>query len=163
MLDTLGKIVKLYFTRSFALNEKLNVHPGQVALLQMLEQQEGVSQKELAKCIMVKPSTITVMLNRMEERGFIKKVPHQTDHRKICIYLTKEGKDVVQKVKENTMVIEEELLKGFSKEEKEQVFSYFQRMKGNLLETVGEFQLPKMVQLPEIEHSDIRCNTKKND
>lgn len=150
MQDVMGKVVKLYFTRSFSLNEKLNVHPGQVALLQMLEKNEGQSQKELAKCIMVKPSTITVMLNRMEERGFIKKVQHEIDHRKYCIYLTEEGKDIVKKVKENVQIIEEEMFKNFSKEEKEQMYSLFKRMKQNLLEAVGDFKMPQL-ELPNVE------------
>ena len=65
------KSARLYFVRAFHLLERLGLHPGQVPLLVALYREDGLSQKELVKRLSVKPSTVAVMIKRMERNGLL--------------------------------------------------------------------------------------------
>lgn len=142
MDQLMTQVVKLYFARSFALNEKLKIHPGQVALLRTLSEHEGLSQRELAEILLVKASTITVMLNRMEATGYIVKKQDEKDQRKTKIYLSEDGKGIIESVEKNTKQLEDETMKGFSMEERILLKRMFQHMKANLQEVVKEITMP---------------------
>lgn len=142
MDELMTQVVKLYFARSFVLNEKLRIHPGQVALLRTLSEHEGLSQRELAEILLVKASTITVMLNRMEATGFIVKKQDEKDQRKTKIYLSVEGKKIIESLNKNMKQLQEETFKGFSIEEYVLLKRMFQHMKNNLQEVVQEIPMP---------------------
>ena len=67
------KINHKNFAIGFAYLKEAGLHPGQMPLITGLYKKEGVTQKEIADKLGIKPSTINVMIRRLEK----KKVCHQ--------------------------------------------------------------------------------------
>ena len=113
---------------------RLDISTGVPKILYILEVNEGCVQKELARLCQVKESTLTVMLKRLEDRGFIRKeaVSRSGGKRAFGIYLTDSGRDKAKKVRNLVESIDAKCLEGFSAEERELFYSYLARVRGNL-------------------------------
>ena len=128
----ISQIMRLYFSRNYALMERLDVHPGQVPLLFQLHHHGGMSQKELVSKLMVKPPTVTVMIRRMEKSGFIQRWQDEQDQRVSRIYLTPLGEETFQRLLGELKIVENECFADFSEEEKAGGIRLFTRAKENL-------------------------------
>ncbi len=68
------------------------INPAQGRILFVLWEHDGVSIRELAKKTSLGKSTLTSMLDRLEEAGHLKRVPSEQDRRKSIIRLTEKDK-----------------------------------------------------------------------
>ncbi|MHA1933674.1 MAG: MarR family winged helix-turn-helix transcriptional regulator [Candidatus Thorarchaeota archaeon] len=66
----------------------IEISPGQGRIIFALWRDDGISINELAKRTSLGKSTLTDMLDRLEETGYLRRVPSTTDRRKIMIELT---------------------------------------------------------------------------
>ena len=96
----LSEIIHLQFNRSHKLFEEYGLHPGQVPLLLCLYDEDGLSQSILASKLHVKPSTITVMIQRRERSGMLFKQIDQHDKRICRTFLTQKGYTTCKALKE---------------------------------------------------------------
>ncbi|PKM93496.1 MAG: MarR family transcriptional regulator [Firmicutes bacterium HGW-Firmicutes-1] len=128
-----GQVIRAHFQLSHALLEKLGVYPGQPPLLFALRNQEGLSQKELASKLNIKPATMTVMLKRMENAKLIERIHDKTDQRITRVYLTDEGRVLQEEAHEVMKVIHRECFQNFSQEEEEFLKKMFVKMRENLI------------------------------
>lgn len=71
----------------------VTLHPGQMILCQSIEKSPGLSQRELADRIGIKPATVAIMLQKMENSGLISRMNDSLDRRISRIYITQQGKD----------------------------------------------------------------------
>lgn len=113
------------------LNEH-EVYPGQPPLMLALAREGGQRQNELARKLEIKPATLTVMLNRMEKNGLVRRVADQADLRISRIYLTDKGFDTVSLVRETLDRLEHQALQQFSPEEEAIFRSFLMRVKDNM-------------------------------
>lgn len=93
-----------------------------------------ISQKDVENHLYVKGSTVTRLLNRMEENGLIIRKKSQRDSRSNCLYLTEKGKSrhkLFFGVLDN---IEEMMTKGLTESEKEQLQMLLQTVLANINE-----------------------------
>lgn len=120
------------FMQSYSKLTAKKIHPGQCALLNMLADEDGITQKELAKKLNIKPPTVAVMVKRMEKNEYISKQTDSQDMRKTRIYITQKGKDVAKEVKEIQTEIKEQMYKGFTNEEIENLKKSFIKIRDNL-------------------------------
>lgn len=116
----LGKVSHKNFQYGYSLLKEENLHPGQLPLLILLWKKEGLSQRELACKMGIKPSTLNVMIRRFEKNGFIRKEHDPKDQRKSLIYFTEEGKETFRGLKERTDCLQMQILDAFSEEEKKE-------------------------------------------
>ena len=96
----LSEIIHLQFNRSHKLFEEYGLHPGQVPLLLCLYDEDGLSQSILASKLHVKPSTITVMIQRLERSGMLFKQTDLRDKRICRTFLTEKGYTTCKALKE---------------------------------------------------------------
>jgi len=68
------------------------INPGQGRILFALWKEDGISIQQLAEKTQLGKSTLTSMLDRLEESGYIKRVPSRDDRRKILIRLTEKDR-----------------------------------------------------------------------
>lgn len=68
----------------------------------------------------------------MEQKGLIQRLSVEEDARLKKIILTDKAREIHQAVKEDLMSIEKCLMKDFTPEEKDQLFSFIDRMKVNM-------------------------------
>lgn len=126
------KMAHLYFRNTFCLLRETGLHPRQVPLLMQLCRKEGMSQKEISENLHISASTVAVSMKRLEKAGIIERKSAEKDQRKICIYLTDQGKALIEKAKSQVEKSEEIVFQGFSESEICLMKRFFDQMIANL-------------------------------
>lgn len=120
------------FSKILAKYELSQISPAQGRILFVLWSKDGISIQELAKKTSLGKSTLTSMLDRLEQAGFVKRVPSKEDRRTILIKLTekdRECQNLYTKItKEKTALF----YKGFTSKEIDIFENYLQRVLDNL-------------------------------
>lgn len=132
------EVIRFHYYRTHVLLEEIGVYPGQPPMLFILNQEDGLSQKKLANKLKIKPSTIAVMLKRMEKANLIVRKKDDKDQRISRVYLTEKGKKVCEDTIKVVKQIERECFKDFTEEEKETLKSLFLKMKNNIIAAFEE-------------------------
>ncbi len=114
--------------------QELELSDGQPKILYILLGHEGCVQKDLAQMCQIRPSTMTVLLEKMKRDGFIYKEPMIVSGGKRAngIFLTEEGRTKAEKIVELVDDLEEKSFHGFSDEERESLLSMLGRVAENL-------------------------------
>jgi DNA-binding MarR family transcriptional regulator len=128
-----GEIIKLHFTRSHNLLEKLSIYPGQPPMLFALYNKDGQSQKDLADKLRIKPATITTMINRMEKAELLTRKQDEQDQRISRVYITEKGRETCESLKSVMLAINGECFSNFTEEEKMLLRRLFLQMRDNLI------------------------------
>ena len=113
----IGRINHKSAMYGFELLKEENLHPRQMPLLINLWKKEGCTQKELAQKMEIKPSTLNVMIGRMEKNGLIEKRKDEDDSRKSRIYFTEKGKSLCERCKTRFDKIQKDVYGYFTEEE----------------------------------------------
>ena len=87
---------------------------GIYPLLIHIYKNEGITQEEIAKSLHLNESTITRNLKKLENKGFVKKIP---DKRKKRIETTEKGRETVQKAMNYDEKWDEKIKKSLTDEE----------------------------------------------
>ena len=74
--------------------------PGQPKILECLWEQDGVTPKEIGRSCGLDKSTITGLLNKMEQQELICKKAQPADRRSVKIHLTDQGRRKAAQIKE---------------------------------------------------------------
>ncbi len=125
-------------------DENLNQEGITVSQLRVLcyvsqKGKEGkVYQKDLEEHFGIRRSSVTELLQNMEKSGILTRTPCATDARTREIVLTEKGAVLDERLKEYITGLEEEFLKGFSREEKELLASFLIRLSENLENAKGD-------------------------
>ena len=136
LLSLLMKVDRHFMAKCFGQMQGLGIYPGQIPVLGLVSKKEGLSQKEMAKILRIKPPTVTVSVQRLEKAGFLYKKPDEKDQRIVRIYLTEKGKETkvraLQRIRENEAI----MLEGFSDAEK----CLLRRLLEQILENIDRIQ-----------------------
>ena len=73
---------------------------GQPKVLDYLGLHDGSVQKSIAAGCKIDPATLTGLLNRMEEKGLIRRCNEQGDRRSLHVYLTDQGREKQREVRQ---------------------------------------------------------------
>jgi DNA-binding MarR family transcriptional regulator len=112
--------------------EKLGLFRGQPPVLFELDHQDGMTHVELARELGVTPATITTMVQRMEQAGFVARRRDPLDERVSRVYLDKGGQAVLAEAKALTVEMDEICFAGFDDHEKQQMRAFLERVLENL-------------------------------
>ena len=112
-------------------------------LLITLFKKEGLSQRELASRLGIKPPTMNVMIGRLEKNGFIVKKQDPEDQRRSLIYFTKNGRDICQNAMERSHSVAEEVMKDFTEEEQTEFIRLLHKFSDCLDHQIEKLQLGK--------------------
>ncbi|WP_058300890.1 MarR family winged helix-turn-helix transcriptional regulator [Gorillibacterium timonense] len=130
-----SQIIRLHFMRVHAHLEKIGLYPGQHPVLFILKHhKEGLSQRELADHMKIKPATITVMLKRLENAQVVTRRPDPVDQRITRVYLTEKGLALTGEMEQALMEIDRELFSHITVEEQALLRRLFMQMRDNLIE-----------------------------
>lgn len=104
------------------LNEKLKtlgITSSQCEVLDYLfhTSKDEVSQRDVEKNLNLKNPTVTGILKRLDEKGYILCVPNASDKRKKNIYLTEKAYDIQKRMELNRRKLDRELTRGMTKRE----------------------------------------------
>lgn len=93
--------------------------PIQVMLLFFLQQNNGLSLTQISQGLMLENPTVTGLIDRLEKLGYVTRSDHPNDRRVYLVYLTEKGSKVAKKALPIVKKLNEEIKKGYSKEEVE--------------------------------------------
>ncbi len=133
-------IIRLHGLNAHMAFTKKGVYPGQPQLLFCLHKNDGQSQAELAKTLRMKPPTVTVMLQRMERVGMVKREQDKDDQRVVRVYITDYGRKICAWVYQETQRIEEGMFHGFSGEDEEILNGFLIRLRDNLKDSIDSMR-----------------------
>ena len=136
---TLGWTAKLSKANMDARVSRYDVTPAQTHVLLYLQQHGGrVPQHELAEFLRVKPSTVNGVLDRMEEKGLVRRSVNGEDARRRFITLTDKGAEQQALFQQSFLDAEEAMVRGFTQEERETLIALLDRVIQNLKEDSEE-------------------------
>ncbi|MFC1781006.1 MarR family winged helix-turn-helix transcriptional regulator [Planctomycetota bacterium] len=90
---------------------------NQFVLLALLMWEDGITQQELGQRAFSDPNTIRVMLVLLEKRGLLERMQCQVDYRKRIATITDKGRDIFEKLWNETEPSRRRFLTIFSVEE----------------------------------------------
>ena len=105
---------------------------GQPKILDYLSRHNGSNQKEIAKACFLEAGSLTTILNKMEEKGLIRRQILNGNRRSFHIFMTESGKKNQKLVEEAFEKIEKTALNGISEEEQKLFMDIFCRIYRNL-------------------------------
>ncbi|WP_195539112.1 MarR family winged helix-turn-helix transcriptional regulator [Eubacterium maltosivorans] len=98
---------------------------GQGRVLAMLKIQPEISSKDLAYLLGIRQQSLNELLNKLEKKGYVTRMPSETDRRVMLVHLTEQGK---QAQDENSGADDAGLFDCLSPEERDQFNAYLDRM-----------------------------------
>ena len=121
------------------LNERLKdtgITSSQCAGLDYLfhTSKEEVSQRDVEKHLNLKNPTVTGILKRLDEKGYIRCVPNAIDKRKKNIYLTEKAYDIQRRMEADRRKLDRELTRGMTKREIEALRRNLEKLLYNIAE-----------------------------
>ena len=99
----------------------LGITASQCAVLDYLFdcEKEEVTQRDIEKGLNLRNPTVTGLLKRLDEKGYILCVPNANDKRKKNIYLTEKAYDIQRRMESDRRKLDRELTRGMTKREVE--------------------------------------------
>ena len=119
---------------------KVTVYPGQPIIIKTIAENEGISQKDLSDICYKRPATITTMIQKMENQGFIKRKKKKKDKRIIRLYMTEKGKQFHKECSNMSKDLIERTFKGITEEELDSVYNVLKKIKNNIEKEREEFK-----------------------
>ena len=125
--------------RTFAriLRERgIDLNPGQGRIIYVLWQGGTMPIQEVARRTLLSKSTLTAMLDRLEEAGLVRRVRSKQDRRAIHIELTPKSRRLEGVYQEVSAEMAERFYKGFSSRE----IDAFERCLARILDNLKELE-----------------------
>jgi DNA-binding MarR family transcriptional regulator len=126
----LGRVKMKMFEALDAELEPLGITAAQYIIIANLA--SGVdSASSLCRTVSYDPGAMTRMIDRLERKGLVRRVPCSDDRRVMRLALTEAGKALYPQLLERSVHVVNRRLRGFSKAEVQQLETLLQRMLGN--------------------------------
>lgn len=114
----LAQFSQLFRTVSDAFTDQVDIPRGQAMVLCVVAKHEGMTQTEIADELSVQGATVTNMLQRLEEAGFVMRRRDAEDNRLVRVYLTEEGLQKERSLVEQFRHMQELIFRDISEEER---------------------------------------------
>jgi MarR family transcriptional regulator for hemolysin len=135
-IDRLGFLIhdvqRLMRKRFEARASGLGLSSAQWRLMVRVAKEEGVSQARLAELLEIEPISVSRLVDRMEEGGWIERRPDATDRRVRMIFPTAKASEAYAEVKSLAGEVYEVSLTGVSPEDRRVLIKGLEAMVGNL-------------------------------
>lgn len=121
IIFSIRKLIQANELYTKELNKKYQVSSAQLNCILTLYEYGPLPPSKIANHIMVKSSTVTGVVDRLENKGFVERMRNSPDRRVITIQLTKAGKELAQNA---PPPIQQKIIDGLKKTEtakKEQI------------------------------------------
>ena len=104
----------------------------QWAIIRHLWEEEGLSQREIGEKAAKDKPNITRMLDALEKKRLIFRQPDSRDRRKFCVYLTKEGKQLHERLLPLAQTLREQVTRSLSQLEIDHVKETLSKINQNI-------------------------------
>lgn len=100
--------------------------------LGILDRKDGISQAELSERLDLDRSAVGRLLERMENRGFIKRQRDEVDRRVIRVFIEDSARPLLEDLERISKEVRDQAIAGLSAEEEEQLKTLLLKIKSNL-------------------------------
>jgi len=107
-----------------------DITPEQFGILHVLREEEGLSQKEIGNILFKDKPNVSRMLDALERKRLIFRQP--TDRRRYAIFLTEEGKKLIEEILPIGLQLIEKAINGLLAREIEALESMLNKIYGNV-------------------------------
>ena len=144
-LGELQRLVRAYADKEAA---RFGITRAQWAVLARVERSEGMKQSELAELMEMQPITLTRLIDKLCDSGWIERRGDETDRRVNRLYLKKAARPLLAKLAGLKSEITATALEGISPAEAERLVSQLESVKENVRNALQSIdaQLPKREQ-----------------
>ena len=127
----LNDVSKLYFEKVHA--EEQSISKSFRFILLQLANKDGISQLEISRLTHLKPPTISITLNSMEEAGYVERKVDARDRRQVNVFLTAKGKKYNSEMYALLRRTESAAMAGLTEEELASFTQTLEKIKANLI------------------------------
>ncbi len=111
---------------------------GEVAVLSLIAMNPGMTQKDLARAVLLKKSALTKLVNEMDGQGLIERRKDCADLRLNALHLTPLGQERLARMRPEMTALQEALLAPLSPGERVMLFELLWRLVGSLEGPFGD-------------------------
>ena len=111
---------------------EFGLYAGQDRIILLLAMKDGQSPGSMAKRLGVKLPTVTKTIARLQEQGFVTKRGSHKDQRKLHVFLTKDGHNIVDLIERALEETEREVTGGLDEQEQFTLLTLMDRIHKNL-------------------------------
>lgn len=119
-LSSIGYAVARRFRETLA---PLALEPREFALLRAVGVAEGISQQAAGERLQIPASRMVAFVDALEARGLLERRPNARDRRKRALYLTAEGRQLLERALELAMGFERHMCAPIGDDERERLLS----------------------------------------
>lgn len=101
---------------------------SQRRILIILRDEESITQRELTEKLSIKPASVSEVLAKLANKGYIIRVPSSIDKRTMVISLTEEGRRIADEAYESRSLRIVEMLSCFDDDEKDTLLTLLEKM-----------------------------------
>jgi MarR family transcriptional regulator, organic hydroperoxide resistance regulator len=131
--ELVAQVCQAYRGLSDTFIDQIGMHRAQAVVLCRLYAHDGMTQSEMGDQLSVQGATVTNMLQRMEESGFITRRRDPEDNRLVRVYLTQSGREKERSITEQFLKLEGTLFRGINEDDR----ALFRRILNQMLHNMG--------------------------
>ncbi|MFF8259054.1 MarR family winged helix-turn-helix transcriptional regulator [Streptomyces virginiae] len=133
----ISRVARLHRIAAGRLLRDLGLHPGQEFLMMHLWDSGAVRQSELIKAVGLDPSTVTKMLQRLEQSGHVRRRPDPADRRASLVEATEASCGLLVEVRGAWGELERQTLDGLDETERAELGRLLGKVEGSLCSSVA--------------------------
>lgn len=118
--------------------KKIGLTMGQFPFLLQIDENDGISQENLSRNLMISKSTTALIIRQLLDSGMISRVKDPEDHRNYNLHITQSGKVLVPKIREIINQCHEYLLQNFPESEKQKAADILEQIRENTVNAFGK-------------------------
>ncbi|MFA0814715.1 MAG: MarR family winged helix-turn-helix transcriptional regulator [Anaerofustis sp.] len=134
--DIVKKMTMLFAIHKYYIHNastEFGLYRGQLPILEQVNDNDNITQKEIAEKLCVSPPSVATSIKRMEKAGFLEKSADENDLRNNRLRLTEKGKQMTDGCRMAFDRIDEQMFGDFTPEECKTLYDFFDRIVNNLL------------------------------
>ena len=132
-ISILDRLMKMYYDHGLA---EFEIRWGQQFYVEYLYNHPGASAQEMVECIRVDKATLTKVIKKLTEIGYVNVVRSENDRRIKQLYLTEKARPAASRIKEIHSKFYEILCADLKKEEVGQAEETLEKMMENVNQKV---------------------------
>ncbi len=107
------------------------ITPGQYAILSCLWEDDGQTPRQLAERLSLDSSSITGILDRVEQKGLIQRQAVPRDRRTLQVVLTSKGRELEKPVNQAILDANQKVLSQLEEQDSEKLRKYLHKLNPN--------------------------------
>lgn len=127
-----SRIARLHRMAAGRLLKQTGLYPGQEIVMMHVWSAGPVRQSELIRICELDPSTVTKMLQRLEQAGHVRRCPDPADRRAVLVEATQDSCALYTEVSRAWSTLEEHTLAGLEPAERTELARLLAKVEGNL-------------------------------